>query len=101
MSAIDLLEAAAGLPQAWRSHRLGRVGAACVKVLRMDGTPVAEESHGAAEALLVLDGRLELTVEGVEVSVGPGELFMVGAGAAHTVRPGSGGTLLIVELPEE
>ncbi|MFJ9887809.1 cupin domain-containing protein [Streptomyces sp. NPDC091287] len=63
----------------------------------MDGLPVAEESHGDAEALLVLDGRLELEVDGMPVSVGAGELFMVPAGAAHTVRPRSRGTLVIVE----
>ncbi|MFD5192628.1 cupin domain-containing protein [Streptomyces sp. NPDC087769] len=101
MSAVDLAETAAGLPEAWSSRRLGMVGAACVKVLRMDGLPVEEESHGAAEALLVLDGRLELEVDGMPVSVRAGELFMVAAGAAHAVRPGSRGTLVIVELPEE
>ncbi|MCX5201629.1 cupin domain-containing protein [Streptomyces sp. NBC_00237] len=101
MSVVNLLESAKGLPEAWSSHRLGEVGTACVKVLRMDGLPVVEESHGSAEALLVLDGRLELTVAGTAVSVGPGELFLVPAGAAHTVRPGSRGTLVIVEVPED
>ncbi|MET9697827.1 cupin domain-containing protein [Streptomyces sp. NPDC006529] len=99
MSAIDLAETAAGLPEAWSSRSLGMVGAACVKVLRMDELPVGEESHAAAEALVVLDGRLELEVEGAPVSVRAGELFMVPAGAAHAVRPGSRGALLIVELP--
>ena len=101
MNAVDLAETAAGLPEAWSSRRLGMVGAACVKVLRMNELPVGEESHVAAEALLVLDGRLELEVDGMPVSVREGELFMVAAGAAHTVRPGSRGTLVIVELPEE
>ncbi|MGW7416463.1 cupin domain-containing protein [Streptomyces sp. NPDC054863] len=101
MSAVDLAEMAAGLPAAWSSRGLGMVGAACVKVLRMDELPVEEESHGAAEALLVLDGRLELEVVGRPVSVRAGELFMVAAGTPHAVRPGSRGTLVIVELPEE
>jgi mannose-6-phosphate isomerase-like protein (cupin superfamily) len=101
MSAVDLAKTAAGLPEAWSSRRLGVVGAACVKVLRMNELPVEEESHGAAEALLVLDGRLELEVDGMAVSVRAGELFMVPAGAVHAVRPGSRGTLVIVEVPEE
>ncbi|MYV57801.1 cupin domain-containing protein [Streptomyces sp. SID3212] len=100
MSTVNLAETAAGLPRAWGSRLLGTVGAACVKVLRMDGSPVEEESHEAAEALLVLDGRLELEVGGTDVTVRAGELFVVAAGAAHTVRPGSRGTLVIVELPE-
>ncbi|MFD3456381.1 cupin domain-containing protein [Streptomyces sp. NPDC058691] len=97
---VNLTETAAGLPEAWSSQRLGLVGEACVKVLRMDELPVGEESHRAAEALLVLDGRLELEVDGLPVSVRAGELFMVAAGTAHAVRPGSRGTLVIVELPE-
>ncbi|GAA4837017.1 cupin domain-containing protein [Kitasatospora terrestris] len=100
MSVIDLTGTAAGLPQAWSSLLLGRVGTAAVKVLRMDGTPVAEESHGADEALLVLDGRMELVVDGTPVSVRAGELYLVAAGTAHAVAPGSRGTLVIVELPE-
>ncbi|MFC4911742.1 cupin domain-containing protein [Actinomadura gamaensis] len=101
MSVVNLVETAAGLPEAWRSLPLGRVGTACVKVLRMDEMPVAEESHGGAEALLVLDGLLELVVDGTPVSVRAGELFMVAAGTPHTVSSGSRGTLVIVELPEE
>ncbi|MER6443751.1 cupin domain-containing protein [Streptomyces venezuelae] len=97
MRTVDLAETAAGLAQAWSSRRLGTVGAACVKVLRMDELPVEEEVHDAAEALLVLDGRLELEVDGSPVSVRAGELFMVAAGTAHAVRPGSRGTLVIVE----
>ncbi|MEW1722297.1 cupin domain-containing protein [Streptomyces sp. NPDC093109] len=101
MSAIDLVETAAGLPEAWSSRVLGTVGATCVKVLRMDELPVGEERHRAPEALLVLDGRLELEVDGAPVSVRAGSLFMVPAGATHAVRAGSRGTLVIVELPEE
>ncbi|MFG2823472.1 cupin domain-containing protein [Kitasatospora sp. NPDC048365] len=101
MNVINLTETAAGLPEAWSSLLLGRVGTAGVKVLRMDGTPVAEESHDADEALLVLDGRMELVVDGTPVSVRAGELYLVAAGAVHAVAPGSRGTLVIVELPED
>ena len=100
MSAVNLLTTAEDLPQAWKSQRLGQIGSACVKVLRMDELPVQEESHAADEALLVLDGRLELEVNGTPVSMGRGELYLVAAGTVHAVRPGSHGTLVIVELAE-
>ncbi|SOB88992.1 cupin domain-containing protein [Streptomyces sp. 1331.2] len=101
MSVVDLVATAAGLPKAWSSRRLGRVGTACVKVLRMDELPVEEESHGADEALLVLDGRLELEVDGTPVTVRAGELYLVAAGTVHAVRPGSRGTLVIVEPTDD
>ncbi|MEU7047202.1 hypothetical protein J3S85_07070 [Streptomyces lavenduligriseus] len=43
-----------------------------MKLLRMDGTPVREEAHGTAGILIVLDGRMELAVQGDPVAVGPG-----------------------------
>ncbi|MFF9582705.1 cupin domain-containing protein [Streptomyces achromogenes] len=66
----------------------------------MDGTAVPEEEHGTAESLVVLDGRMELVVQGDPVAVGPGEVYRVPAGTAHAVGPGSHGTLLIVEVSE-
>ncbi|WP_369405608.1 cupin domain-containing protein [Streptacidiphilus neutrinimicus] len=48
----------------------------------MDELPMEEESHAADEALLVLDGRLELEVNGTPLSVRAGELYMVAAGTA-------------------
>ncbi|WP_067491693.1 cupin domain-containing protein [Actinomadura hibisca] len=101
MSLIDLLKTATDLPAAWSSRELARVGTACVKVLRMDELPLAEEAHPTTEALIVLDGRLELVVEGTEVPVGPGEMYVLPAGTKHAVSAGSGGTLMIVEVPEE
>ncbi|MFB7675386.1 cupin domain-containing protein [Kitasatospora purpeofusca] len=98
---IDLSAAASELPEAWASRVLQQVGTAAVKVMRMDGRPLPVESHDNPEVLLVLDGRLELLLDGVEFTVGPGELHRIPARAAHAVRPGSRGTLLIVEVPEE
>ncbi|MYT33203.1 MULTISPECIES: cupin domain-containing protein [unclassified Streptomyces] len=97
MSLVALRKTAANLPDAWSSRLLGRIGGAGVKVLRMDGSPLARESHGAAEALLVLEGTLCLTVGDADVEVGAGEMYIVGPGVEHAVRPGSNGTLVIVE----
>lgn len=97
LAAVALRTAAAGLPHAWRSRTLGRVGSAAVKVVRMDQAPVVEESHATAEALLVLDGTLALEVGGEPVPVRAGELLVVPAHTPHRVCPGSTGTLLIVE----
>ncbi|GLW74032.1 hypothetical protein Kpho02_63300 [Kitasatospora phosalacinea] len=101
MSVLNLSDVAARLPGAWDSLPVGRAGAACVKVLRMDGTPLPEERHRTAETLLVLDGRLELLVDSAPVPLRTGELFTVPADTAHAVGPGSRGTLVIVEIPEE
>ncbi|MFE6053327.1 cupin domain-containing protein [Kitasatospora sp. NPDC056446] len=100
MDVIDVNERAAGLPDAWRSQVLGLVGTAAVKVLRMDGRELEPEVHGTAEVLFVVEGCLELLLDGEESTVRAGGLCRVPAGAWHAVRAGSRGTLLIVEVPE-
>ncbi|MFE6779904.1 cupin domain-containing protein [Streptomyces sp. NPDC057702] len=64
----------------------------------MSELPLALESHASTEALLVLDGFLAAEVRGEPVDVRAGELLVVPAGAPHRARPGSTGTLLIVEV---
>jgi quercetin dioxygenase-like cupin family protein len=100
MNTIDLAELTQRLPEAWSSALLAEVGGAGLKVLRMDGRALEPERHEEPEALLVLEGRLELELSGESLSLGTGELAVVPAGALHAVRPGSHGTLLIVEVPE-
>ncbi|MFJ9691750.1 cupin domain-containing protein [Kitasatospora sp. NPDC101183] len=98
---IEVDARAAELPDAWRSVVLARVATAAVKLLRMDGRELPPEVHGTDEVLFVAEGRLELELDGAEFSLRAGGLCRVPAGARHSVRAGSSGTLLIVEVPED
>ncbi|HDS9360646.1 TPA: cupin domain-containing protein [Enterobacter cancerogenus] len=100
MSLYDLRTEAHALPEAWRSQILSRVDTANLKVLRMDECPVPEEVHEYDEGLLVIDGRLELSVKGKKFSVTSGQLYVAKAGVPHTVEAGSFGILVIIDLPE-
>lgn len=93
----DLVEIARGLPHAWRSEVVGRLGRLRVKVLRMDASAGAEEQHAHDEALTVLDGMLALTLAGQPRDVLHGETVVVPAGVPHAVRAGSSGVLLIFD----
>ncbi|QFG76621.1 cupin [Raoultella planticola] len=99
MPLYDLRTEAHALPEAWRSYLRTR-GAANLKVLRMDERPVTEEVHEYDEGLLVIDGRLELSVQGKKIAVTSGQLYVAKAGIPHTVETGSFGTLVIIDLPE-
>jgi quercetin dioxygenase-like cupin family protein len=101
MSLFDLTALAAGLPQAWRSRVLGHVGSANIKVLRMDSCSSEEEVHDYNEGLLVISGQLRLQVAGDEIVVRAGQLYQASAGVPHRVLPGSEGTLVIFDLPED
>lgn len=94
---INLMHAAQALPTAWRSTVLGRAAGANIKVLRMDAAAYPDESHDFDEALLVLEGQMNLTLQGQQVVVLAGEVFIVPAGVPHAVAPGSHGTLMIID----
>jgi mannose-6-phosphate isomerase-like protein (cupin superfamily) len=97
MTKTNLPERAAELPEAWRSIVFGRAAGANLKVLRMDGTAYPNEAHDFDEALLVLDGQMNLDLGGHVVPVRAGEIYIVPAGVPHAVAPGSRGTLVIVD----
>lgn len=96
-SIIDLRAGAAELPQAWRSRVAARFGGANLKLLRMDGQAYPGETHDYDEGLLVVDGELRLTVDGMPVQVKAGELCVMPAGVPHAVAAGSYGVLLIFD----
>lgn len=100
MTLYDLRTEAHALTEAWHSIVLGRIGTANLKVLRMDERSVTEEVHTYDEGLLVIDGRLELSVKGKKISVTSGQLYVAKAGIPHTVETGSVGILVIIDLPE-
>lgn len=101
MPLYDLKTEADALPKAWHSQILGRIGEANLKVVRMDERSVTEEVHEYDEGLLVIEGRLELSVKGEKITVTSGQLYIANAGVPHTVETGSFGTLVIIDLPEE
>jgi mannose-6-phosphate isomerase-like protein (cupin superfamily) len=97
MTKTNLHERAAELPEAWRSIVVGRAAGANLKVLRMDGSAYPNEVHDFDEALLVLDGQMNLDLGGHVVQVRAGEVCIVPAGHPHAVAPESWGILVIVD----
>ena len=101
MTKTDLTSFASSLPAAWRSTVIGRPGGANFKVVRMDRSGYPEEVHSFDEALLVLDGQLNLCIDGNDVSVAAGQVYIVPAGRPHAVAPGSSGTLIIIDAIQQ
>ena len=98
MPLLDFTAIAAQLPDSWKSTRLGQVGAARIKVLRMDEQAYEEETHTYNEGLLVVSGQLRLSIGHHEICVGAGQMYLVEAGTAHAVLAGSHGTLVVIDV---
>ena len=94
---FNLKETAANLPFPWKSSIVGRTSGANLKILRMDDRTYAAEVHEYVEALIVLDGCMNLSIGDKLVTVQAGEMYVVPAGLPHGVATGSYGTLLIVD----
>jgi mannose-6-phosphate isomerase-like protein (cupin superfamily) len=93
----NLKEAADKLPSAWKSLAVATTSNVNIKVLRMDERTYEAEAHEYAEALIVLDGCMNLSIFGETVAVRSGEMYLVPAGVQHGVAAGSQGTLLILD----
>lgn len=94
---INLQNRATELAAPWCSTIIGQAAGANVKVLCMDGAVYPHEVHDFDEALLVIDGQMNLDIAGEITSVRTGEIFIVPAGVAHGVAAGSAGTLVIID----
>lgn len=98
MSHGNLATLAADLPAVWRSTVLGSVGNANIKLIKMGGEGIPEESHADFDELLVvIEGEMPLIVGGKTLLLKTGEYYLIPAGVVHCVPPGSDGTLLLVD----
>lgn len=93
----NLVALASSLPEAWHSKVVGQAAGANIKVVRMDGGSYPNESHSFDEALLVLEGQMNLQIGTAVTRVGTGEVYIVPAGVPHAVAEGSHGTLVIID----
>jgi mannose-6-phosphate isomerase-like protein (cupin superfamily) len=98
MPLLDFAAIAQQLPDTWTSKRLGHVGPARIKVLRMDAQAYEEETHDYNEGLLVISGHLLLSIADQTLRVEAGQMYLVEAGTAHGVLDGSHGTLVIIDV---
>ena len=83
LDTVSLEAACAALTDLWSPKVVARVGDQYVKVARLRGEFVWHAHEGEDELFLVLKGRLRIQLEDGEVSLGPGELFVVPAGVRH------------------
>lgn len=98
MHAKSLVNEASALPDAWRSRIIGAIGRANIKLIRMDNHGIPEERHDDfAEALILIEGWLQLDIEGRLIDMNSGDYYVIPPGKTHRVLPGSYGTLLLVD----
>ena len=63
------------------------------------GSSIHEHSHPQEEVYEVIEGELEVTIDGVAQIVRPGLVAIVPSGARHSVKALTGGRAIIVDHP--
>ncbi|TCW08615.1 mannose-6-phosphate isomerase-like protein (cupin superfamily) [Raoultella sp. BIGb0138] len=98
MNTGSLAKIALELPEVWQSLILGKVGGANIKLIKMGGPGIPDESHADFDELLVvIEGEMALIVDGQAVILKAGDFYLIPKGASHRVPPGSHGTLLLID----
>ena len=80
---VNLEAACAELDELWSPKVVGRVADQYVKVAKIRGEFVWHAHEGEDELFLVLRGRMRIQMEDGEVTMGPGDVFVVPAGVRH------------------
>jgi len=62
--------------------------------------PVHEHQHLQEEIWNVIEGEIEVTIEGVTQTAGPGCLALVPPRARHSVRPLSPARVIVIDHPK-
>jgi quercetin dioxygenase-like cupin family protein len=63
------------------------------------GSTIHEHHHEQEEVWHVLEGQLEVTIDGVAQVAGPGMVAIVPAQAPHSVRAVSNGKAIVADYP--
>lgn len=63
------------------------------------GDPVPEHQHPHEEVWNLIEGELEITIDGVRRTVGPGSVAVVPSGTRHAVRVLRSSRAIVVDYP--
>ena len=83
LKVVNLKAAAGELEEHWSPRIVAQVAEHYVKVAKVHGEFVWHAHEGEDELFLVLKGSLRIQMEDGEVTLGPGDIFVVPAGVRH------------------
>jgi mannose-6-phosphate isomerase-like protein (cupin superfamily) len=96
---VDLALASRDLPlYGWASLVLGQTGTAKIKLFRVEPDGLAADVHHEwSESLIMLDGEIDVELDGSIHTVQAGQHIHIPAGQAHSIRPGGQGAFILVD----
>ena len=97
MQAVNLSEKLSTFSEFWQPRTVGQFNGHDLMVVKVKGEFVWHEHANTDDFFLVLKGRITIQMEDGNVSLGPGELFVVPKGLKHCPRAEEETHLLLIE----
>jgi mannose-6-phosphate isomerase-like protein (cupin superfamily) len=97
MHAVNLSEKLATFTEHWQPRTVGQFNGHDLMVVKVKGEFVWHEHANTDDFFLVLNGRITIQMKEGNVSLGPGELFVVPKGVQHCPYAEEEAHLLLIE----
>jgi len=97
MNAINLAQKLATFADHWQPRTVGQFNGHDLMVVKVKGEFVWHKHDDTDDFFLVLDGRVTIRLRDGDVTLGPGELFVVPKGVEHSPYAEDEAHLLLIE----
>jgi len=97
MNAINLAEKLSAFTEHWQPRTVGEFNGHDVMVVKVKGTFVWHKHDDTDDFFLVLEGRITIQMRDGNVTLGPGEMFVVPKGVEHCPTAEDEAHLLLIE----
>lgn len=97
MTAINLAAKLATFSDYWQPRTVGQFNGHDLMVVKVKGEFVWHKHENTDDFFLVLKGRITLRLRDGDVTLGPGELFVVPKGAEHCPVAAEEAHILLIE----
>ncbi|HEX9032522.1 MAG TPA: cupin domain-containing protein [Streptosporangiaceae bacterium] len=97
MDVVNLASMLARFSDHWAPRKIAEVNDYDVKIVKVQGDFTWHRHAETDELFLVIDGQLTIQLRDGDVTLGPGELFVVPRGAEHCPRADAETAVLLLE----
>jgi mannose-6-phosphate isomerase-like protein (cupin superfamily) len=97
MDGVNLAQKLAAFTEHWQPRTVGRFNGHDLMVVKVKGEFVWHTHADTDDFFLVLKGRVTIQMKEGNVTLGPGELFVVPRGVEHCPRADEEAHLLLIE----
>ena len=97
MNAINLAEKLSAFTEHWQPRTVGEFNGHDLMVVKVKGTFVWHKHDDTDDFFLVLKGRVTIQMRDSNVTLGPGEMFVVPKGVEHCPMAEDEAHLLLIE----